>query len=387
MSQKSFLLVVLLLTIISFSYFSQVNIQAFPSVPQSKILNDNAPDISSAIDPRVYGAKADGLTNDSAAIQRAIDYCAKNNGGIVILKNGNFLSSPLILKSGVYLKIDFPSQLKAISYSEYPNNSAPKNFITANGALNTGIFGTGIIEGNGSDWWKKYKDTKGTASEQKRPRLIYLINCKDVVIAGITLQNSPSFHFVPNNCQNVIVINVRIKAPKTSPNTDGIDPSQCNTVFIDKCNISTGDDNIAIKAGKGPTNNIYITNCTFGDGHGLSIGSETNHGVDGLYVKDCTFEGTTNGIRVKSPRCYGGTVQNLSYTNIKMNNVDIAIEFSGYYPESKIPAPGTELEPPAGSGSPVFINNVAIDGLTATNVKKAAGYIVGVPEKPIKIWF
>ena len=125
-----------------------------------------------------------------------------------------------------------------------------------------------------------------------RPRLIGLSNCQNLTVTGLTLTNSPSFHLVPSQCQNVVITKVKIKAPATSPNTDGIDPANCDGVTITNCRIDTGDDNIAIKGGRvsgalaGACQNITITGCTFLSGHGLSIGSETSSGVRNVAVSN-----------------------------------------------------------------------------------------------------
>src|SRR5207253_753065 len=137
-------------------------------------------------------------------------------------------------------------------------------------------------------------------------------------------QNSPTFHLVPTDCEDVVITNVTIKAPPHSPNTDAIDPSISRRVLITKCLIDVGDDNVAIKSGKKierrqfACEDITITDCIFKHGHGVSVGSETVGGVRNLLVKNCTFEQSDNGLRIKSPRGRGGAVENIVYSNITM---------------------------------------------------------------------
>src|SRR5207237_6531213 len=127
--------------------------------------------------------------------------------------------------------------------------------------------------------------------------------CKSVRVQDITLQNSPCFHLVPTECQEVIITNVTIKAPANSPNTDAIDPSGSRDVLITRCLLDVGDDNVAIKAGhavpgrSAASENITVRDCTFLHGHGMSIGSETRRGVKHVTVKICSFQVTEYAIR------------------------------------------------------------------------------------------
>ncbi|SFL70627.1 glycoside hydrolase family 28 protein [Pelosinus propionicus] len=363
-----------------------------PPVPSTYISKDT-PDNRNAIDPRNNGAKADGITDDGSAIQQAIDACAQMGGGIVILKNGTFLSSPLILKSDVYLKIEPSAVLKALPYAnypkgntlqledtaDYPQGDSPQPFITSEYARNFGIFGGGTIDGNGQDWWDAFEKTKGTAYPLSRTCLMYLFQSQNIIIKDVTLRNSPEWTVLPKNCENVIVSHVSIFNPPKAYNTDGINPSGSRNVYIDSCIIDTGDDNIAIKAHRAPTQNVYITNSTFYHGHGLSVGSETYKGVQNIYTFNCSFVNTDNAIRIKSARDRGSVIKNLHYANITMTDVGTGILLTMYYP--KIPEAGVDLPQPIMEFTP-FFEDISIDGLTGT--AKYAGVIVGLPESPVK---
>src|SRR5262249_21918037 len=170
------------------------------------------------------------------------------------------------------------------------------------------ISGGGTVDGAGARWWVPAQAAreKTPGFTTPRPRLILISNSQNVRVQDVTLQNSPSFHFVPTECENVVVSNVTILAPAHSPNTDAIDPSGCKNVLITKCRIDVGDDNVAIKSGRKVSGrdfaceDIMVTDCVFLHGHGVSIGSETRSGVRDVTVKNCTFENTENGIRIKS---------------------------------------------------------------------------------------
>src|SRR6185295_2595266 len=158
-----------------------------------------------------------------------------------------------------------------------------------------------------------------------------LNRCKNLRLSGITLINSPKFHFVPTECDDVTVEDVTIFAPERAANTDGIDPSRCRNVTITRCTIDTGDDNIAIKSGRKvegrefACENITVTDCVFLHGHGVTIGAETVGGVRNLVVKNSRFDGTENCIRIKSRRDRGGLIQDIVFTDLTMTNVYPAI--------------------------------------------------------------
>lgn len=358
-----------------------------PPLPSTTVPGDT-PDNANAIDPMQYGAKADGTADDGGAIQQAIDICAQKGGGIVVLKSGMFLSSPLMLKTGVYLKVEAQAILKAIPYTSYPKNilkSKPAPLIGALNASNFGVFGCGTIDGNGQDWWRTQGWQGEDLAKQKipnqviRPYLVYFINSSNIIVKDVTLQNSPQFNLVPQVCENVVISNVTIHNPENSPNTDGIDPSGSN-IFIDNVKVDTGDDNIAIKGHLCNTHNIYITNSTFYHGHGLSIGSDFEQGVQNVYAQNCTFVNTEAGIRIKSTRGRGGVVSNIHYSDFTMTNVGRAIQITAYYP--RIPEAGIDAGQPLTATTPQY-TGITINNLTATTVKMA-GDIVGVPECPVQ---
>jgi polygalacturonase len=209
---------------------------------------------------------------------------------------------------------------------------------------------------------------------------------------NLTLQNSPKFHFVPTECEGVIISNVTVLAPERAANTDAIDPSNCKNVLITHCKIDVGDDNVAIKAGKPVTGrefaceDITITDCLFLHGHGLSIGSETAGGVRNVTVRNCRFENTENGLRIKSQRGKGGRVENISYEGITMSNVNPAITLTCYYANNSSgdPTPAAAADEAAKlSGKIPAYRNIRIRNLTAT-CPKAAGTLAGLPESALR---
>ena len=349
-----------------------------------------------------FGAKGDGTTFDTAAIQKALDACEKS-GGTVEFPAGTFLSRPLTLHSRTTVKLDAGATLKAstnqVDYMKTPGDwlkaksSAEFNpFIGGEKLENVTITGSGVIDGNGAAWWPEAEKARQIKPGYTlpRPNLIVLEQSKNVRVENITLQNSPKFHLVPADCQDVIVSNVTILAPERAANTDAIDPSG-QRILITKCKLDVGDDNVAIKAGKKipgrdfQSEDITVTDCTFLHGHGMSIGSETAGGVRNVIVKNCTFENTENGIRIKSDVRRGGLVENISYSDITMSNVAPAITFTCTYQNSSAGDAKKQAEPSRGAlGSenlPLY-RNIQVTNLRATS-QKNAGMISGLPDNCI----
>ena len=127
-------------------------------------------------------------------------------------------------------------------------------------------------------------------------------------------------------------------------------------------------------AGGTPCSNIAVSNCAFGTGHGLSVGGQTNSGLNGMVVTNCTFNGTTSGIRIKTSRERGGLIEGMVYSDVTMTNVDVPINITCYYP--KVPA--TDTAQSVTENTPVY-RDILIKNLTASG-SKSAGYIVGLPE-------
>ncbi|HUI29602.1 MAG TPA: glycosyl hydrolase family 28 protein [Candidatus Acidoferrales bacterium] len=354
------------------------------------------PKVVIAIDSTGNGIVGDSTTDNTKAIQAAIDSCYNAGGGTVEFMNGKFITGPITLKSSVIFQVDSSAVIYGTTYVKayYPvgydtTQSMPGSLqpliACAKNSANITITGNGVIDGQGLPWWNAYNAN----NNYPRPRLIQLSHAQNILIENVTLQNSPQFHVSLQYCLNVVVRNVTILAPSNSPNTDGIDPATCHFVQILNCKIDNGDDNVAVKSGNNDpadpnagTSNIFVSGCTFLHGHGCSIGSETNGGVDTMVVTNCTFNGTDNGLRIKSYRGAGGNVRNVTYKNITMTNVKYPIYFSEYYPS--IPAQ-TDPAQAVNSLTPYF-HNIVVDSLTATggSTSNPGCVIVGVPETPMK---
>jgi polygalacturonase len=355
-----------------------------------------------AYDVRSLGAKGDGTTLDTAAIQKAFTDCGKGGGGIVRFPPGTYLSQPVtlgtkttvILEKGAILLASPDHKHFMKTPGDWLKAASGSDFIpllSGKDLSDITITGEGAIDGNGAVWWEEAEKARQKVSGYTlpRPNLFTMQRCKNVKLAGITLRNSPKFHFVPTECENVRVEGVTILAPAGSANTDGIDPSNCKDVVITRCTIDVGDDNIAIKSGKKVSGrefgceNITVTDCTFKSGHGMSIGSETVGGVRNVVVRNCTFEDTDNGLRIKSRRERGGKVENIIYENCTLKNCHPAISIMAYYQNSTHGKfPEEDKAKPVTDTTPIF-QNIVIRKVTGTSTREV-GLIVGLPESPIR---
>jgi polygalacturonase len=347
---------------------------------------------------------------DTARIQHAIDTCA--SGKAVELKpegaNNIFLTGPIQLKPGVTLLIDSNTALFASrnprDYDVQPGSCGIvgargpgcKSLIIADQAPGSGIMGDGAIDGRGGakligqdkSWWDLAKEAKILDRNQAVTRLLVVRQSDNFTLYRITMRNSPNFHVSVNNTNGFTAWGVKIKTPKTGRNTDGIDPSSSTNVTIKFCDIDTGDDNIAIKSGPGgPSSHITVENNHFYNGHGMSIGSNTDGGVSHVSVRNLSIDGADNGIRIKSDRSRGGLVEDVFYDNVCMRNVTNPVILTSMYttnPGTKVPVYrnirlknihavtpgwmtllGTDPEHKLG----VLFDNVVLDGLTPEHTK------------------
>jgi polygalacturonase len=348
-------------------------------------------------DPAKFGARADGVSKDTKAIQAAIDDCAAHGGGTVTLNKGTYVSGPIVLKDNITLDVETGSTLLGSpDHSDYPQitefrNPGTQSLVSAKNAHNLTITGGGVIDGNGESWWALVRAGKTTGvmggANVFRPRLVVFDHCQHILIEKVTVQNSPSWQIVPYYSDDIIIRNMKVLATLPSPNTDAIDPFSSSNIVIDHVYADVGDDNIAIKSGAinspgpdAPSRNITITDCTFDHGHGLSIGSEIAGGAQNIHAERIHFKGTDQGIRIKANRDRGADVSNISFKDIDMDGVKTDILISEYYPRVLPPDPNpaqpiTRLTP--------FFHDILIENVKAIN-SGTDGVIIGLPESPVK---
>lgn len=374
-----------------------------------------------------YNVMDFGATNDSTgintkAIAKAIDAAAEKGGGTVYFPAGKYITGPIHFKSNITLFIDGGAELHfSDNFDHYLpmvksrwEGTEVTNFsplIYGDGLENIAIIGRGLIDGHGKKWWghsevtirnqKEGEETKWQKEFKRlnkdvlapdlpgwvergflRPPFIQFLNCNNIQIKDIKIQNSPFWTVNPQYCNNVTVDGVTIDNPP-SPNTDGINPESCSNVRIANCYISVGDDCITIKSGKDrsgrkvniPAENYTITNCTMLRGHGgVVIGSEMSGGVKNIVISNCVFDGTDRGIRLKTARGRGGVVENIRVSNIVMRNIrDHAIVLNMQYAK-------TDKEP-VSERTPLFKDVYISDMAGSSN---SVALILGLEEMPVE---
>jgi polygalacturonase len=344
------------------------------------------PSISSVIyNVKDFGAVGDNKTLNTAAIQKALNL-ARASGGKVLIPVGEYLCGPLKLYSKTELEVVKGATLRLRNDIEaFPSaNGRYLNFIDVSKAIDIKISGGGVIDGQGDVWWKA---TEAKSLQLRRPQMVFVEGSQRIEISGITFLNPPNTHISFKSSSDVYIHDITIQAPANSHNTDGINISAKNCT-IERCTINTGDDNIAINFGNRQqaendpeVQNMVIRNCKFGYGHGLSIGSYTSGNLKNLYVSNCTFDGTTSAIRIKTARGRGGVIDSVSYENITIKNSRYPIFISEYYPREP-KTPKDDLTTTIGDHNPVY-RSILLKNIIVTDCQEAA-IIWGIPESPIQ---
>jgi len=287
-----------------------------------------------------YGAKGDGQTNDAFAIQHAIDDCAKNGGGQVVLQSGRvFYSDSIRLKKNVDLHIQKGARLKATANLDgyiRPNKliNNPKTalignpvtgkpsfvFIYGYEADGCSISGDGIIDANGHAFVQRKDRYYVTGDFYPRPTAIYIENSRHITFKDFTVTDAPFWTLHPAGCDDVLIDRIRILNDLDVANSDGIDPDHCANVRILGCHIECADDCICLKTTKGnseygPCENILIDGCTLiSTSAAIKIGTEGVGDFRNVSVSNCIISRSNRGLSIQIRD--GGNVENVSYSNI-----------------------------------------------------------------------
>ena len=406
-----------------------------------------------------FGAVGDGITLNTEAFAAAIDNVAEQGGGTVNVPDGIWFTGPIVLKDNIELHLSNHAMiLFSPDQSLYPlteiifeglNTWRMQSPISARGVKNVAITGGGVIDGSGDAWrmvkqskvtegaWKKlvasggivdgtnwfptesyYRGQKGATDQNVnenmktkedfepirdflRPVMVAIHNCDNVLLQGVTFQNSPCWTVHPAICTNLTIDGVTVRCPAYAQNGDGLDIESCKNVLVINSSIDAGDDAICIKSGKNedgrkrgiPCENVVVDNCIVFHGHGgFVVGSEMSGGVKNVSVRNCTFSGTDVGLRFKSTRGRGGVVENIFIENITMNNiVTDGLLFDLFYggkSASEALADGDEGEAsdmpfkPVDETTPAF-RNISIKDVRCNGARRAMLFN-GLPEMNVE---
>lgn len=411
----------------------------------------NEPKIPSrSVNAADFGAVGDGKTLNTDAIAKAIAALEKQGGGRLVIPPGIWLTGPIRLQSNLDLHLEAGALLQFSSdYKLFPlvvldlkgekevDSVSP---ISGENLENVAITGRGIIDGAG-DAWRPVKKGKLTENQWKaltksgvidgstwypsreameggklvqplvkdgslkladyeaahhflRPKMLKLINCRRVLLEGVTFQNSPNWTLNPTLCTDVTISNVTVRNPWYGQNTDALDLESCRNASIRDCTFDVGDDGICLKSGKDaagrrigvPTENVWVEDCVVYHAHGgFTIGSEMSGDVRNVYVNNCTFMGTDIGLRFKSTRGRGGVVEKIYIKNVRMEDIPgDAINFNMYY-GGKAPLEEEAAERkkvPVSEETPQF-RDIYIDDVICRGARNAV-VLQGLPEMPIR---
>ena len=406
-----------------------------------------------------FGAVGDGMSLCTEAFAAAIDHLAEQGGGTVNIPDGIWFTGPIVMKDNIELHLSNHAMiLFSPDQSLYPlteiifeglNTWRLQSPISARGVKNIAITGGGVIDGNGDAWrmvkqskvteshWKKLVASGGivdgtnwfptesyyrgqkSATDQNvnenmktkedfepirdflRPVLIAIHNCENILIEGVTVQNSPCWTIHPALCTNLTIDGITVRCPAYAQNGDGVDIESCKNVLMVNSSVDAGDDAICIKSGKNedgrkrgiPCENVIVQDCIVFHGHGgFVVGSEMSGGVKNISVKNLTFSGTDVGLRFKSTRGRGGVVENIFIENITMNNIATdGLLFDLFYggkSASEALADGDEGEvtdmpfKPVDETTPAF-RNIDIKNVRCYNARRAMLFN-GLPEMNVE---
>jgi polygalacturonase len=370
---------------------------------------------TAALDIRAFGAR-DGAFDNTPAIMAAIAACPA--GGTILIPAGLWLSGPLFLKSDITIYLSPGATLRGHTGREFypilPGHIAVRTgcqpfwgswegedqdcfaaLITGLGVENVTLAGGGVIDGDAGagDWWLNSKKKKRAF----RPRTIYLNRCHNVLLQGLAVRNSPSWTVHPLGCRNVKFYDFSVENPKTSPNTDGLNPESCSQVEIIGGRFSVGDDCIAIKSGRvaadgtvaDPCRHIVVRRCLMANGHGaVVIGSEMSGGVDDVEISHCLFRCTDRGLRIKTRRGRGrdGVVCDIRMHRVLMEAVADPLVINCFYncdPDGDSEYIQEKRALPIDDRTPE-LHTIRVEKVTADGAAHAACFIWALPEKPLR---
>jgi len=310
-----------------------------------------------------YGAKGDGTTDNTKAIQSALNACV--NGGTVIIPTGTFLTYSLLVSGVTSYTIQVMGTLKAGTMDNWPVNGLNcEDFFTITKGNGVTITGNGVFDGQGTPWYIAFD--QGTL-KYTRPRQLVISDSSNVKISHVKLYNSPMMNLILNNIQGGEISYLNItdewyNGGTTEPhNTDGIDVgTNSKNIYFHDLYIYNGDDSIAVKKGStagGCTSDLLIENCQFFRGHGASIGSIPSGCVQNVVFRNISINGQMAGCNLKSYGTEAGFIKNITWQDIKLINTEYCIHINGNYK----PSFGDPQTPPLGDSvqvSDIFLTNI-----------------------------
>jgi polygalacturonase len=265
-----------------------------------------------------FGAKADGVTPDTAAIQKAIDAAAKDgkNARVVIPRWRTFLTGTIILHGGIEFNIK-GTLIISTNQADYSTDAV----IVASNAPNLKITGSGKIMGRSLEFMTGYDAAdEWWLFKEWRPTMFKLTGCTNLVVRDITFGDAPFWGLHMLGCENVLVENIKVRNRLDVPNCDGIDPDHCRNVVIRNCDLVCGDDAIVLKSTRqtndfGDCSNIRVYDCKIlTQDAGLKIGTETVGKIHDVVFERCQITSSSRGLAIQLRD--EGSVSNIVFRDI-----------------------------------------------------------------------
>lgn len=358
-----------------------------------------------------FGAVGDSVTDCKQAFEKAMQACKDQNGAKIIVPEGiYFIDGPIHLVSNVCLELQKGSRLK---FSTKPESYLPVVLTSWEGTMlynyspfiygykleNVSIIGEGTIDGNATESFAKWPDLDDSAQQKSRdmnhnstpvkerifgegyflrPQMVQFLECRNILVEGVTLINSPFWCLHLLKSENITIRNIKYHA--YNKNNDGIDPEYSKNILIEGVIFDNADDNVAIKAGRDhegratamPSENIIIRNCVFKGLHAVVIGSEMSSGVQNVFVENCTYGGyLKRGIYLKSNPDRGGFIHDIFVKKVDFGKVEDCFYITSFYHGE-------------GKGFATDIHDVYVDSLTCQRATAAGLVIQGYPLKNVR---
>ncbi|WP_207534745.1 glycoside hydrolase family 28 protein [Desertivirga arenae] len=407
------LFILLIISINCISWTSSVSTEPSANEKRDQILkNIIPPKISKNVFTITkFGAVGDSKTDCKPAFDKAIKVIRAKKGGKILVPPGTYLiNGPIHMTSNLCIELQKGAKL---IFGTNPEDYLPavltswegtfvynySPFIYAYQLENVAIIGEGEIDGNSRDSFSKWSEKQGesqlltrkmnkdnTALNQRmfgkghflRPQLIQFFECKNILIEGITIRNSPFWCVHLLKSENITARKVKFEA--FNKNNDGFDPEYSKNILIEDIDFNNGDDNVAIKAGRDyegrrtgiSSENIIIRNCRFKGLHGVVIGSEMSAGVQNVFVENCKASGyCKRGIYLKSNPDRGGFIRDIYVNNLEFGEVEDCFFITSFYHGE-------------GKGFETDIRNVFVDNVKCRKATNAGVVIQGYPSKKVK---
>lgn len=316
-----------------------------------------------------HGARGDGIGDDTAAVGNVWKLACSLSAPARILLSAQktylFRSIDFAGPCRSKITIEIAGSVVAPKDPEAWEGLNPHRWIYFHGVKHLTLEGGGKINGMGQEWWRRSCKTNATNPCHPAPTAVIFHRCKDLIVRNLRVINGQQMHVAFTNCLRVRASNLGVIAPAASPNTDGIHISASRGVQIEDCIIRTGDDCISIVSN---SSRITVRDIICGPGHGISIGSlgksKSWAEVHDVLVNGALVSNTDNGLRIKTWQGGGGSVTNVIFQNVWMENVSHPIIIDQYYCDSFEPCPNQT--------SAVQVGNISFMGIKGTSATEKA---------------